>query len=138
MLHSGFWVDTKFQKPKRFHLDNFEKIGYSADNIVFGSGGGLLQKVTRDTNRFAMKASHVIVDGEGRDIYKAPETDPTKASKKGILDTVRNVKTGEVRTINQYQMMDEDEVSLLETVYENGQLVRWQSLAEIRELAKVA
>ena len=41
--------------------------GWSADNIAFGSGGGLLQKVNRDTSKFAFKCSAVEVDGEWRD-----------------------------------------------------------------------
>jgi len=31
--------------------------GFAVDNIAFGMGGGLLQKVDRDTMRFAMKAT---------------------------------------------------------------------------------
>ena len=119
-------------------LDNFMRLGYSADNITFGSGGALLQKSNRDTMRFAMKASNVQVDGQERDIQKVPATDITKASKKGKLDTVRNTVTGEVRTINQHQAMDDNEESILEVVYENGNVLRRQDWAEIRELAKVA
>jgi len=50
--------------------------GYSVDNINFGSGGGLLQKMNRDDQRVAMKASFVAVSGDWRDIQKIPETDP--------------------------------------------------------------
>ncbi|WP_202879886.1 nicotinate phosphoribosyltransferase [Sinorhizobium meliloti] len=57
--------------------------GWAAENIVFGMGGALLQKVNRDTIRFAMKANEIVVDGEVRDIAKQPRTDPTKASKAG-------------------------------------------------------
>ncbi len=48
--------------------------GYSTTNIAFGMGGALLQGVNRDTNRFAMKCSSVIVDGIERDVYKDPVT----------------------------------------------------------------
>jgi nicotinamide phosphoribosyltransferase len=75
--------------------------GWSADNIAFGMGGGLLQQCDRDTLKFAMKASSVGVrewidpdfatwndkangtDLVWRDVFKDPATDPGKASKKG-------------------------------------------------------
>jgi nicotinamide phosphoribosyltransferase len=57
--------------------------GYSADNIAFGQGGALLQAVDRDTQKFAMKCSAALVDGEWRDVQKDPITDPGKKSKAG-------------------------------------------------------
>lgn len=61
-------------------------MGFSADNISFGMGGALLQKVDRDTQSFAMKCSSIMVDGEWRDVFKDPVTDPNKVSKKGRFD----------------------------------------------------
>jgi nicotinamide phosphoribosyltransferase len=66
-------------------LDCFEAEGISASNIAFGSGGGLIQQWNRDHIRFAIKNAFMIVDGEPRDIYKNPATDPTKSSKRGRL-----------------------------------------------------
>jgi nicotinamide phosphoribosyltransferase len=71
--------------------------GFSADNIAFGMGGGLLQQCDRDTLKFAMKCSSVGVremvsipelstdkmELVWRDVFKDPATDPGKASKKG-------------------------------------------------------
>jgi len=114
-------------------LDNFEAIGYSADNITFGSGGGMLQMVNRDTMRFAMKASHVVVDGEARDIRKTVIDDPTKASKAGILRLVKNTDTGEFRTINQHDTMDSKEVDAMDMVYDNGVVCRWEDWQTIRD-----
>ena len=57
--------------------------GYSADNIAFGQGGALLQAVDRDTQKFAMKCSSALVNGEWRDVQKDPITDPGKKSKAG-------------------------------------------------------
>jgi nicotinamide phosphoribosyltransferase len=58
--------------------------GFAIDNIAFGMGGGLLQKVDRDTLRFAMKANAMLdANGEWRDVSKKPATDPTKGSKPG-------------------------------------------------------
>lgn len=61
--------------------------GWSADNITFGSGGGLLQKFNRDTLKCAFKASYIEVNGRGRDIYKAPIDAPGKNSIAGKIDT---------------------------------------------------
>lgn len=57
--------------------------GYSVDNLVFGMGGGLLQKVNRDTFKFAIKCSSASTDGiEWFDVQKNP-LDPGKKSKAG-------------------------------------------------------
>ena len=56
-------------------LSAMQKHGFSADNIAFGSGGGLLQKLNRDTLKFAFKCSAVQVGDEWRDVFKLPVTD---------------------------------------------------------------
>ena len=44
-------------------------------------GGGLMQKVNRDTMQFATKLSHIVyADGAVREVAKMPKTDPAKAS----------------------------------------------------------
>lgn len=59
-------------------------MGISADSIITGSGGGILQKdLNRDTMKFAFKASNAIVNRESRPIAKNPITDPGKMSKMG-------------------------------------------------------
>ncbi len=64
--------------------------GYSAENVAFGMGGALLQRLDRDTQKFAMKASSLIdKDGNQVDFCKSPVGDPTKASKKGRVRPVR-------------------------------------------------
>lgn len=67
---------------------------WSAENVAFGMGGGLLQHCDRDTQRFAMKMSYCEVNGVGRDVFKAPKTDPSKASKKGQLDFILHPELG--------------------------------------------
>jgi nicotinamide phosphoribosyltransferase len=70
-------------------LTQMMKDGWCASNIVFGVGGNLAQRIDRDTERFAMKASEetfLVEDTTGktwtevRDVCK--ET-PGKQSKKG-------------------------------------------------------
>jgi nicotinic acid phosphoribosyltransferase len=65
--------------------------GYSAECMGFGMGGGLLQKVDRDTMSFATKLCYIqYADGKERDVMKMPLTDLTKFSLPGILKVNRN------------------------------------------------
>merc|ERR1712066_389515 len=52
-----------------------------AENLAFGSGGALLQKVNRGT----FKCSDIVINGTNREVFKDPITDSGKASKKGRL-----------------------------------------------------
>lgn len=115
-------------------LKNLMDHGYSADNVIFGSGGGLLQNVTRDTQRFAHKASNVVTNGVSKDIQKVPETDPTKASKAGRLALVK--RKGKFMTINENELK-ENEKNLLKIRYENGKLFNKTNFKKIRKLAEV-
>ena len=52
----------------------------------FWDGGGLLQKVNRDTMSFATKLSHVTyADGTEADIMKSPTGDTGKVSFPGAI-----------------------------------------------------
>lgn len=104
--------------------------GFSAENVAFGMGGALLQKVDRDTQKFAYKASAAIVDGQYRPIYKDPVTDPGKRSKDGVLDLV--LENGRMKT-RQYTTFDTDfPGSLMRTVYRNGELLVDDTLDDVR------
>ena len=67
-------------------LEYMADCGWSIDNIAFGSGGGLLQKVDRDTFKFAYKCSNITIDGIDYPVSKEPITDPGKNSKSGRFD----------------------------------------------------
>mmetsp|Transcript_51749 Transcript_51749/g.116079 ORF Transcript_51749/g.116079 Transcript_51749/m.116079 type:complete len:529 (-) Transcript_51749:72-1658(-) len=66
-------------------LEKLKKEKIAADNIGFGSGGALLQKLNRDTFKCAFKCAEITINGESRDVFKDPITDKGKASKKGRL-----------------------------------------------------
>lgn len=68
-------------------LKSVVNLGYAPENVIFGSGGALLQKVNRDTYKFAQKCSAVLIDGKWEPVYKNPVTDPGKKSKAGIQTT---------------------------------------------------
>jgi nicotinamide phosphoribosyltransferase len=99
-------------------------IGFSAENLVFGMGGGLLQKINRDTQRFAFKCSAQYRGGEWKEIFKDP-LDKSKASKRGRLKLVADGKT--VKTVK----LDEPGVDLLVPVFRNGELLvdyEWETV----------
>lgn len=113
-------------------LDNLLSVGFSAENLSFGMGGGLLQHVNRDTQKFAMKASAAYVNGQWRDVFKDPITDPGKVSKKGQLALVRVAGSGDFATVSHdgHAMTD-----MLYQVYRNGDIQREQDFEDIRNLA---
>jgi nicotinamide phosphoribosyltransferase len=99
--------------------------GYSASNIAFGMGGGLLQQVNRDTQRFAFKCAAALRGDEWVDVSKSPSTDAGKRSKKGHLALVHD--GGVFSTVRGPRRDD-----LLVTVFEDGRVVRTYTLDEVR------
>jgi nicotinamide phosphoribosyltransferase len=122
------------QESIRQILERLKTEGFSASNIAFGIGGSLLQKVNRDTLRFAYKCSAVVIDGKLREVYKQPVTDTGKISKRGRLDLI--LRDGRYETV---KLEDAEtlqaENSALQTVFENGELLIDDNLDEIRRRA---
>lgn len=117
-------------------LSWMESKKWASENIAFGMGGGLLQEVTRDTQKYAMKMSAIKVNGEWRGVYKCPEGAEWKKSKAGLLDTI--TRKGVFKTIN----LLEDYVpagweSALITYYDNGFIYEGDDLRTIRERARI-
>jgi nicotinamide phosphoribosyltransferase len=111
-------------------LDAVANAGYSAENIAtFGMGGGLLQKVNRDTQRFAFKSSAQKRDGQWHDIFKEP-LDKTKVSKRGRLQLHKTIDGRYMTVGNSAAAADQ-----LVTVFENGELVTEYTFDQIRENA---
>lgn len=112
------------------------KAGWSAENVVFGMGGALLQKVDRDTLKFAMKASAINKSGHWTDVYKEPKTDPGKNSKKGVLSVMDNfvtIRAEDIYLTNKY-LGQTDQLGL---IFDNGDLIVDETFDTIRERAKV-
>ena len=72
------WGDGIDYESLKVITDRVMEEGWSIDNIGFGSGGGLLQKLHRDTQKCAFKCSYAVVNGKGVDVFKDPITDPGK------------------------------------------------------------
>ena len=116
--------------------DFIGEAGYAPENLTVGSGGGMLQAVNRDTQRFAYKISSVRTrDGKERAVSKHPVTDNGKASKAGRFLLVRDL--GQYRTY-----VDDGGVEnggylrtfdTLQTVFENGYVQKEYSIENIRD-----
>lgn len=107
--------------------------GFASTNVVFGIGSYTYQYVTRDTFGFAMKATYGEVNGEGREIFKAPKTDNgVKKSAKGLiyLDEKKGIVTGMTDQVS----WEKEQTGMLKTVYKNGQLLIDQDLSSIRSV----
>lgn len=110
-------------------------LGYSAENMVFGSGGALLQKLNRDTYKFAQKVCSIKVGDEWIPIVKDPITDPGKKSKAGYLNLYRSKLTGEFMTLPtdpNSQPAEEWEDAMV-VIYDCGKFANLITLDEIRE-----
>lgn len=105
---------------------------FSAENVAFGMGGALHQKVDRDTFSFAMKASAIQIDGQWRDVQKDPIAGG-KTSKPGRLALVRDGDN--FTTIQRKNLMGRTDQ--LEVVYDKGWLVRDMSFGQVRSNARI-
>lgn len=124
-------------------LERITSAGYATDNVGFGMGGALLQRLDRDTQQFALKCSAARVDGRWIDVYKDPVTDHGKQSKRGRLMLLRHREYGSYRTVavpadaaspaNVDRPQGYDDAMV--TVWEDGHIVSDWTLAAIRARA---
>lgn len=109
--------------------DNLKAKGF-ATQVVFGIGSFTYQYNTRDTFGTAMKATYVVVDGEGREIFKNPITDDgTKKSATGLLQVKK--ENGKF-VLHDKVSWEQEKDSELITVFKEGKLVKEYTLSEVR------
>ena len=101
---------------------DYTKVGWSAENVLTGSGGGLLVKdLTRDRQRWAIKASYGEKDGVPFDIRKSPLSDMSKASKCGKLKLLKQITGWDTLESSKLTSQQFNAYSdSLTTLYENG------------------
>ena len=108
-------------------------MGFAAENMVFGSGGDIMQNVNRDTQRFAIKCSSITDKSENDiDVFKNPITDPGKKSKKGKVTTYFNTESN-TYFVDVVGKEFKSSAEVLEVVYENGELIKEVSMQDVRE-----
>ncbi|GEP95106.1 nicotinate phosphoribosyltransferase [Chitinophaga cymbidii] len=118
-----------------------QQAGISAENLVLGMGGALLQRVNRDTQEFALKCSFAEINGQPADVQKSP----VELDAEGHLRTsFKKSKAGKLKLVKDdgvYRTLREEEApgmkDLLETVFENGRIVKDQNFADIRRNASI-
>lgn len=112
-------------------LKGLEAKGFASNNLVFGIGSYTYNYLTRDSFGFAVKATWGQVNGVGRELFKDPVTDSgVKKSAKGLL---RVEQTENGFELFDQQSFEQEKMGALQTVFENGQLLRECSLDQIRE-----
>jgi nicotinamide phosphoribosyltransferase len=75
-----------------------------------------------------MKCSAIMVNGEWRDVFKDPVTDPGKRSKRGRLMLTREPGSYTTLPVNS----GFDYGNLLHTVFRDGKLMRDQPFDDVR------
>jgi len=109
-----------FAKVKEI-LEAVTAAGYSAQNVAFGMGGGLLQSQTRDTMKAAIKVCSITVGDTVKPIMKAPKTDSGKISFPGKMQVNKVAGIPTVFPLVGASWGDKRiETDMLETVYDNG------------------
>lgn len=108
--------------------EELEKRKLAADNLICGMGGGLLQRVNRDTLNFGMKASAVRINGTWKEIQKVPKGDAMKRSKAGRL--ALQFVDGDYKTVSRDSIPAEQNV--LVPVFRNGKMLRMYDFAELK------
>ena len=109
--------------------------GFASTNVVLGIGSFTYQYNTRDTFGFAMKATYVEVNGEGREIFKDPITDDgTKKSATGLL-CVATHKDGHLVLADKVTW-DGEANGVLQTIYKDGEFFNTTTLTDIKNRLK--
>lgn len=113
--------EVKLIQGDGINMETYEKLlealhenKWSVTNLVAGSGGGLLQKVNRDTLHCAIKASYSKVNGNKRSIRKETKG---KTSKRGLLGR-EEAEDGELKVFE--DGTGNPEANLLQLVFKDG------------------
>jgi nicotinamide phosphoribosyltransferase len=132
------WGDGIDDEGCRKILEIFKQNKISTECLVFGMGGGLLQKISRDTQRFAFKCS-ARTDDQGNviNIQKNP-MDSSKKSKSGLLKLIKN-DDGTFQTVDRRDPLYINRKDELVTVFYQAECNGYiNNFDKIRERAVVA
>lgn len=122
--------------------------GFACSNVALGVGSfsfqcieedGILKPFTRDTFSSCIKATYCEIDDKPFQIFKNPKDGGFKKSQKGCCVVVKGSDDKLIyidgRTWEEVHVSGEDaKVNLLQPVFKDGQLIKEQSLAEIRDI----
>lgn len=110
--------------------------GFSIENIAFGMGGALLQKVDRDTQNFAIKCSSITINGVEIDVRK----NPIEINENGdSVSSFKKSKSGRLKLVNGLTVeSSSDEVGdELVDVFKDGVITKEWTFEEIKERSTI-
>ena len=124
----GDWINYAMLRSILTRIATFDKYAIGTGNIIFGSGGGLLQQITRDTHKFAFKACQITTASQGTyPVFKRTGDKSSKTIGKMMVVLDSN---GDHETIAYDEnRLDENQ---LQVVYEAGFLIKDFSWEEVR------
>ncbi|KAI3639982.1 hypothetical protein MIR68_001987 [Amoeboaphelidium protococcarum] len=118
-------------------------VGYSASNVAFGMGSGLMQQIHRDTMNFATKLNYIQYSDKGDDvdhdqnngrsvdIMKMPKTNLSKSSLPGRLAVIKDEQNGCLR-VTPLENASQDE-NQLKVVYDHGKMAPFPKFDQVRQ-----
>lgn len=124
-------------------FEELEKMGFAANNVVFGVGAfcfhalfdndNKMTVLTRDTWGMAMKATYGVFGDKKLFIYKDPKTDDgLKKSHKGCCKVVAK-DDGTFDCVDEFMDYVADEETALTPVWRDGKFLKQYTLLEVRE-----
>ncbi len=115
-------------------VNQLEEAGFASTNVIFGIGSYTYQLNTRDSFGFALKSTLVKINGEEKQIFKAPKTDSgIKTSQKGAVVVYEvNGTLGYIDGLMLQGALDKQEMNLLQTIFKDGQVFNTTTLAKVR------
>ncbi len=122
--------------------------GFACSNVALGVGSfsfqcieedGILKPFTRDTFSSCIKATYCEIDDKPFPIFKNPKDGGFKKSQKGCCVVVQGSDDKLIyvdgRTWEEAHASGKDaKINLLQPIFKDGQLIKEQSLAEIRDI----
>lgn len=131
--HIGLiYGDSITLERQRQIYSQLEDKGFAATNLVLGIGSYTYQFKSRDSLGFAMKATWCQINGEAKEIFKNPKTDSgMKKSLKGLIRVCQD-ELGGLFAVDCVSK-EEEEKSLLQTVFKDGVIRKSYTLADIRK-----
>lgn len=111
--------------------DRLKFKGFASTNWVAGAGSFFYQYNTRDTFGAAVKATWITKDGQPQAIFKDPITDSgLKRSARGRVSVLHQMDG--TLYLQDNATSDQEKVSLIQPVWEDGKFLRKYSFAEVR------
>ena len=118
-----FFKEMALRRYTLSSISEYTQARWAADNVIFGSGGGLLvEGLSRDWSRWAIKPSYIEKAGVPENVQKIPASDMSKASKKGKLKLHRTSDKGymTIESSKESPQGFNAYVDTMEVVLENG------------------